>query len=446
MTRPARGEGTGAGRFRRGELAWTLTEAANEPFFNLVIRYVFAPYFATTLAAGATSGTSLWAYAVGASGLVIALTAPLLGAVADSGARLKPWLAASGAVTAGAAGLLWFGVPGTPLLLVAFLVFLAGVAAEFISMFANSLLAVAGSRDRLGLLSGLAFGFSQAAGLLVLLVILWLSGQETAIPHLPDRMAGPLAAAAAILCLGPYLLVGPDRAGAPGQRPSVGRGLAQLRATLAEAWREPPLRTFLLARMFASDGMAVVFAFGAVLAGLTFGWTARELALFGFVITVFGVAGGLGGALLDRRLGARRLTLLGLLLIMLGTVSVVLTDATRLFGIATGVALGAPLASPQEWGFLAAGAGIATGAAFAVAGMRTLMATLAPADQLAAYFGLYSFVGKATAFVGPFLVGLVADLTGSIRPGIGVALAFLAIGFLLLRQVRSPKPGLAAPA
>lgn len=443
MSRP-RDRGGRAGRLSGGELAWTLTEAANEPFFNLVIRYVFAPYFAATLAAGAASGTSLWAYAVGASGLVIALTAPFVGAVADSGARLKPWLAAAGAVTALAAGLLWFGVPGTPLLLVAFLVFVAGVSAEFINMFANSLLAVAGSRERLGFLSGLAFGFSQAAGLLVLLVILWLSGLETAIPHLPDRMAGPLAAAAVVVCLLPYLLVGPDRSGAPGQRPSVGRGLAQLRATLAEAWRLPPLRTFLLARMFAADGMAVVFAFGAVLAGLTFGWKARELALFGFLITIFGVAGGLGGALLDRRLGARRLTLLGLLLIMLGTVSVVLTDEARLFGIATGVALGAPLASPQEWGFLAAGAFIATGAAFAIAGMRTMMANLAPPERLASYFGLYSFVGKATAFIGPFLVGLVTDATGSLRPGIGVALAFLAIGLLLFRRVGSPKPLLAA--
>lgn len=432
------------GRLRRGELAWTLTEAANEPFFNLVIRYVFAPYFAATLAAGAALGTSLWAYAVGASGLVIALSAPLLGAIADSGARLKPWLAGSGLATALAAGLLWFGVPGTPLLLVAALVFAAGVAAEYVTMFANSLLAVAGSRERLGLLSGLAFGFAQAAGLLVLLVILLLSGRASDVPHLADRMAGPLAAAAVLLCLAPYLLVGPDRTPAAGQRPSLARGLADLRATLIEAWRVPVLRGFLLGRMFAADGMAVVFSFGAVLAGLTFGWTARELALFGFVITVFGVAGGLAGAGLDRRIGARRLTLAGLLLIMAGTVSVVLTDEARLFGVATGVALGAPLASPQEKGFLAAGAVIAMGAAFAIAGMRTMMANLAPPDRLASYFGLYAFIGKATAFAGPFLVGLVTEWTGSLRPGIAVALAFLVVGFLLLRrQPGSQKPLLA---
>ncbi|WP_448581546.1 MFS transporter [Thermaurantiacus sp.] len=435
-----------SGRLRRGELAWTLTEAANEPFFNLVIRYVFAPYFAATLAAGTAAGTSLWAYAVGASGLAIALLAPLTGAIADSGARLKPWLAAAGLVTASAAGLLWFGVPGTPLLAIAALVFVAGIAAELVNMFANSLLAVAGSRERLGFLSGLAFGLAQAAGLVVLLVTLWLTRLDSSVPHLADRMAGPLAAAAVLLCLGPYLLVGPDRAPAPGQRLSLGKGLADLKALLAQAWQAPPLRTFLLGRMFAADGMAVVFAFGAVLAGLTFGWKARELALFGFVITIFGVAGGLVGAFLDRRLGARRLTLLGVALIMLGTVSVVLTDEVRLFGVATGVALGRPLASPQEWGFLGAGALIAAGAAFAVAGMRTMMANLAPPDRLASYFGLYAFVGKATAFVGPFLVGLVTQWTGSLRPGIAVALAFLCIGFLLLRKTGSQKPLLAPRA
>jgi len=172
-----------------------------------------------------------------------------------------------------------------------------------------------------------------------------------------------------------------------------------------------------------------------VLAGITFGWKTSELALFGLVITGFAIVGGFLGAWLDPRIGAYRLALTGLFLIILGTLSVVLTDATRLFGVPTGVALGAPLASPQEWGFIGAGALVASGAAFAVAAMRTLMAQLAPPGKLAAYFGLYSFVGKATAFVGPFLVAFLTDLTGSLRPGIAVALAFLVAGFLLLRRV-----------
>jgi UMF1 family MFS transporter len=421
-------------RLTRGEAAWTLTEAANEPFFNLVIRYVFAPYFATTLAVGATAGASLWGYAVGASGLVIALGAPLLGSVADSGARLKPWLAAAGLLTVLASAGLWFGTPGAPLLLIAGLVFLGAVAAEFMNMFSNALLPVCARPERMGQLSGIAFGLSQLAGLVALFIVLGLSRLELPIPHLSDRMAGPMAAFAVLLFLLPYLAVGPDRHGSLAGV-SLGRGLRDLAATLRTAWADGQIRAFLLGRMVAADGMAIVFAFGAVLAGITFGWKTGTLALFGLVITVFGILGGFLGAWLDSRLGARRLVLTGLVLIILGTLSVVLTDATRLFGIPTGVALGAPLASPQEWGFIGAGALVAAGAAFAVSGMRTLMAALAPPGQLAAYFGLYSFVGKATAFIGPFLVAAITDMTGSLRPGIAVALAFLVAGFLLMRRV-----------
>ena len=427
-------------RLTRQEAAWSLTESANEPYLNLVQRYVFAPYFAGTIAATQAEGASIWGYALGAAGLVIAILAPVLGSIADSGARLKPWLAGAGLVTFLAALSLWFAAPGTPLLAVAIPIFIAGVSVELMNQFGNAFLPVAARPERMGLLSGLAFGFSQLAGIAALLVVLTLSaappvflaGVENGI----DRMAGPIAAGAVLLFLGPFLLVGTDRQG--DGRASVRQGLRDLKATLREAWADRNMRLFLIVRMVSADGMAVIFAFGAVLGAASFGWKADTLARFGLAITCFGVIGGFSGGFIDGRIGARRLSLLGLIFMIAGAVSVILTDAGRMFGIPTGVPLGVPLASPQEWGFMASGALIALGAAFTLAGMRTMMAMLAPRDRIAAYFGLYSFVGKATAFVGPTLVGLIASLTGSVRPGIAVAVAFLLVSFVLLIRVRSP--------
>jgi UMF1 family MFS transporter len=424
----------------RQEAAWSLTEAANEPFFNLVQRYVFAPYFAGTLAADATQGASLWGYALGAAGFGIAILAPILGSIADSGARLKPWLAGSGLLTFLAAASLWFAAPGVPLLPVAIAVFVAGIAVELMNQFSNAFLPVASRPERMGLLSGLSFGLSQLAGMAVLLVVLvvsqappaWLAG----VPNGVDRLAGPLAAAAVVIFLTPFLLVARDRPATQG--PSVSQGLSDLKATLREAWADRNMRLFLVARMVSADGMAVVFAFGAVLGAAAFGWEAGTLARFGLAITSFGVIGGFSGGWIDGRIGSKHLTLLGLALMAVGTASVILTDAERLLGIPTGVPLGDPLSTPQEWGFMASGALIAAGAAYTVAGMRTLMAQLAPPEKIAAYFGLYAFVGKATAFVGPTLVGLIASLTGSVRPGIVVALVFLIGGAVALMGVRSP--------
>jgi UMF1 family MFS transporter len=435
-------------RLDRAEAVWTLTESANEPWFNLVNRYVFAPYFAGTLAAdaGPGVGASLWGYALGAAGLAIALLAPVIGSIADSGSRLKPWLAVVSAIAFLCAASLWFAAPGAPLLPVLAAVFLATIAVEFMNQFVNALLPSAASRPgRMGLLSGIAFGLSQLAGIGVLLVILLLSRMDSGwladVPHGVDRMAGPLAAAGVLLFLTPFLLVGRDRA--PGPPASVRQGLVDLVATLKDAWADRPVRLFLIARMVAADGMTVVFAFGAVLAASTFGWQAGTLAIFGLGISLFGAIGGFAAGWLDSRIGARAVVIAGLVMLTLGTASILFGDETRLLGIETGRPLGAPLSTPQEYGYLVAGMVIAAGAAFAIAGMRTFMAQLAPPAKLAAYFGLYAFVGKATAFIGPLIVGLIAAETGSVRGGIGVALAFLLAGLGLFLFIRSPKARLA---
>lgn len=424
----------------RQEAAWTLTEAANEPYFNLVQRYVFAPYFAGTLAASPAEGAGLWGYALGASGFAIAVLAPVLGSIADSGSRLKPWLAGSGLVTFVAAAGLWFAAPGAPLLAIVFLVFIAGISSELMNQFANAFLPVSSRPEKMGLLSGLSFAFSQIAGMAVLLIVLAVSQSPPAfladIENGIDRLAGPLAAAAVLLFLVPFLVVARDRPQL--QKPSVKQGLADLRMTLAEAWDDRNMRLFLIARMLSADGTAVIFGFGAVLGAAAFGWEAGTLARFGLIITAFGVIGGFSGGVIDGLIGPRRLTLLGLLLMAIGTASVMLTDAERLLGVPTGVPLGTPLSTPQEWGFLASGALIAAGAAYTIAAMRTMMAELAPPAKIAAYFGLYAFVGKATAFVGPTIVGVLATATGSVRPGIGVALLFLLASMVCLWGVRSP--------
>ncbi|MFN7175499.1 MAG: MFS transporter [Thermaurantiacus sp.] len=423
---------------RRQEAAWVLTEAAAEPYFNLVQRYVFAPYFAATLAANPGQGASVWGLALGSAGLAIALLAPVIGAIADSGSRLRNWLAGFAFLSVVAAGALWFAVPGAPLWPVAVVVALGIFAVELLGMFVNAFLPRVAPGHRVGALSAVGFGLSQVAGLAALLFVFTASGLAPRlfpdIPFATDRLAGPIAAVFILACIIPFLLL--VREPPVARTASARAGLATLRATLLEAWRDSNMRRFLIGRMLAADGMAVVFGFGAVLAAASFGWDAGTMVVFGAIITVFGAVGGFFGGWLDPRLGSHRLMMLGLITLLLGTTSVILTDETRLLGIPTGVALGEPLASPQELGFLASGAVVALGAAFTLGAMRACMARLAPAAAVAAYFGLYAFVGKATAFVGPFLVSAIAAATGTVRLGIVVAVVFLVAGLALLAGVR----------
>src|SRR3954449_11275116 len=76
---------------RSAILGWLLFDWACQPFFTLVTTFVFAPYFASTLAPDPVSGQSLWGYATAAAGLVLAVVSPVLGSIADASGPKKPW-------------------------------------------------------------------------------------------------------------------------------------------------------------------------------------------------------------------------------------------------------------------------------------------------------------------------------------------------------------------
>lgn len=426
------------------EAAWSLTEAANEPFFTLVQRYVFPPFFVGTLAAsaGPAGGAALWGYATAVAGLIVALVAPMMGALADGLGRRRPFLIGLAGLAFLASAALWFAEPGRPLFAVALVAALALAAYELLAVATNSFLPVVVRRGWFGALSGLAFAFGQLAGIAALLLVIALAEQPPAfiagVPNGVDRLAGPMAAIAMLVFLAPGLLLFRDPPAVAPERP-LRRAAAELAGTIRHAWRDRALRYFYLGRMIGGDGLALIFAFGAVLAGQSFGWTAATLASFGIGITLASAAGGLVSAAIDRHLGPRRTVILGFALVLLGLIGILGAGPESLFGRPTAPVGAAPFATPQEWMFVGSAVLVALGAGPAIAGMRALMASIAPPDRVSASFGLYAFVGKATNFVGPLLLGLVVSASGSLRLGLGVALLFLLAGIACFLRMPAEK-------
>ena len=83
---------------RSAVISWIFFDWAAQPYFTLITTFVFAPYFATHVAADPAKGQSLWGFATAAAGLMIALMSPVLGAIADASGhdsvRLPPAAAA----------------------------------------------------------------------------------------------------------------------------------------------------------------------------------------------------------------------------------------------------------------------------------------------------------------------------------------------------------------
>ena len=69
------------------------------------------------------------------------------------------------------------------------------------------------------------------------------------------------------------------------------------------------------------------------------------------------------------------------------------------------------------------------------AASRSLMGRFVPPDKENEFFGFFAFSGKLTAFLGPFLFGVLTEATGTQRAGVGVVIAFFVLGFILLHFV-----------
>jgi MFS-type transporter involved in bile tolerance (Atg22 family) len=76
----------------RALIGWVLFDWATQPFYTLVVTFLFAPYFVNGFMSDPVTGQALWGYATGAAELVAALLAPVLGAIADAGGKRKPCL------------------------------------------------------------------------------------------------------------------------------------------------------------------------------------------------------------------------------------------------------------------------------------------------------------------------------------------------------------------
>jgi MFS-type transporter involved in bile tolerance (Atg22 family) len=73
-----------------GRFAWALYDWANSPFTTLVITFVFPAYFQQGIVKDPVAGQALWGTAIAVSGILIAIGAPIAGAVADAAGRRSP--------------------------------------------------------------------------------------------------------------------------------------------------------------------------------------------------------------------------------------------------------------------------------------------------------------------------------------------------------------------
>lgn len=447
---------------KRGIWGWMLFDWAQQPFHTLIITFVFAPYFAAAVAPDPARGQELWGYATGIGGLIIALSSPVLGAIADASGPRKPWILLFSIVGIVGCWMLWYAVPGSQEMgFVMLAIALALVGMEFAAVFNNAMMPDLVPRSELGRLSGSAWGLGYVGGIVSLVIVLGLlSGSPTTGKTLlgldpmfgfdpamreGDRASGPLTAIWYAIFILPMFLFTPDVVRRAASKGAVRQGLAQLGATLRGLPSDRSYFSFLLSSMFYRDALNALYSFGGIYAAGVLGWSIIQIGVFGILANLTGAIGAWLGGRADQAWGPKPVVSVSILVLSLCCLLVISTTKTEVLFM-TVAAEGADSTIPDIM-FYIAGALIGAAGGSIQASSRTLLVDQVDRDRVTEAFGLYALSGKATTFIGPLAIAFATAFFASEsfglssvdaqRLGVTPIIVLFLVGLVLLPIVRS---------
>lgn len=437
--------------------SWMLFDWAAQPFFTVVITFIFGPYFVSRLATDAVEGQAAWAYTVTLSGFLIAILAPVLGAVADATGTRKPWIAFFAIVKIISLLALWFAAPGSALWLPMLCVICATVAAEFSIVFNDSMMPRLIHPRHIGRVSNLAWALGYAGGLFVLFSVLLLLAASpdrgtTLIGITPlfgldpaqgedARITGPYAALWYLIFILPMFLFTPDGNSKAALGSAVRSGWADFKNTLHALKTNPNLVRFLIARMTYQDGVNGLLALGGAFAASMFGWHTIEMGIYGILLLVAAILGCFSASRLDTTLGSKKVILLSLVFLIMATIGIISTGpGYTLFGLLPleNIDNGSLFATAAEKAYVVFGLFIGVAFGPVQASSRAYLARSVNADEAGRYFGIYALSGRATAFLAPMAVASLTLYYDSTRIGMSALIIFLMAGFALLLSTPYP--------
>jgi len=408
---------------RRELRAWAMYDWANSAFQTTIIAAIFPIFFQKVAAADVPGpvATSRFAWATTWAILVVAMVAPLLGAIADRAPVKKRFLALFLAIGAVATAAMFFIARGDWMFaLVLFVISNIGVAGSIV--FYESLLphiAREGELDRVST-AGYALGY-LGGGVLLAINILMMSQPSWFM--LPNREVAVRASLASVavwwvvfsIPLFRHVPEPPVGEPAPGAA-DAGLGVAarQLVRTVRELRRYRQAFMLLLAFLLYNDGIQTIIRM-ATTYGTEIGLD--ENAMIGaLLLTQFiGVPFGFLFGSLSGRIGAKPAVFIGLFVYALITI------------------LGYFMRTSTHFFVLAMAVGMVQGGTQALS--RSLFASMIPKHKSSEFFAFFGVFERYAGILGPALFAWVVAHSGTSRNAILSVIAFFIIGGALLTRV-----------
>lgn len=387
-------------------VAWALWDWGSAAINAVMTTFVFTVYLTSKLFGDPDTNASTLATGLASTGVVIAVTAPVLGRRADAGGRRKFWLGIHTGVIVVASGLCFFVRPDHAyLLLGVVLLCVATLASELSAVNYFAMLPQISTQERMGRVSGFGWACGYLGGIVALAVVLfgfvqplvpWAGGSD--IDSLNLRLVAVFCAVWTLIFCTPVFFAVPEVAGTPGPKVGILDSYRELFATIARLWRQDRVTVwFLAAQAVYRDGLAAVFTFGGVIAGTVFGMSQSQVIVFAIAGNVVAAAGAFLGGWLDDKVGPR---------------AVIAWSLAGLLVAAVGIFL-----SPGRAGFWGFGLFMCLLVGPAQSSSRSLLARRTTPETAGELFGLYTTTGRAVSFLAPTL--FAAGTAWAVAAGVG---------------------------
>jgi UMF1 family MFS transporter len=377
---------------RKERVAWYLYDLGNSAYASVVLLAVYSAYFKGQVVGGA-EGSRLWGLTISIAMIIVAVSAPIMGAIADYSGAKKRFLFFFTTLSVLFTALLFFTQKGTVLLAIVFFL-LAEIGYRAAQVFYDALLPEIAAPQEMGRVAGTGWAVGSAGGILILLLILppiLLSNSNLLI------VRGSLVATALFFALAsvPVFLWLRERAQPQALPPGenyLSIAFKQLAKTIRAARGFKEFLKFMLAYLIYNEGVIIALDFSAILGAVLFGLKQEGLIIFFIIVQATNVVGAVMFGHLQDRFGGKRSLTFSILLMVACVVGLYFARSQLHFFL------------------IGAVAGIAMAGIQSVS--RAMVGTFSPPGSSGEFFGFFALTGRTSSIIGPAVFGwLAAELT-----------------------------------
>ncbi len=400
---------------------FALYDFANSAFTTIIITFIFATYFAKQIAPNPVLGQSYWGWAIGITGLLVALIGPLIGSFADKKNCTEFFIKLFTIICIILTSFLWFAKPSEKYLLYTLLVVAsANFFYELSLIFYNSILKRISNSNNLGKSSGFSFALGYIGGILILIICIKVFIDNEVLPFgLSKENSENIRATSIVVALWylifsiPFLFSLKKKI-----KNKIERSSNNIKKIKNLFWDKGlnNLGKFLLARMLYADGLNAIIIMGGIFAVGVFNLEIKDLLVLSVLMNITAFIGAIIGGYANDKFSSKSVIIFSLLGLIFSS-AIILFIKTKIFFLIFASINGFFIGPIQS-------------------ASRVFITKSIDENNQASGFGLFALSGKLTSFIGPLLVSTLTYISNSQRIGFSAAIILLLIGLLILLKVK----------